>query len=408
MVSEDLPHQSIGGLGRHLLTLSQSLSLAGHTVDLMGNNLVPFAAIQGESAFLSRFYPDLNLKHIGFKEVNMGIYNPLRYPFVAWRFARAIMRRAGDYDVIHYHGHFPLVANYIPRHVNFIQTRHDQGSDCLTHTRFRNHDVCRETSPYTCAHCATTSPNAVQRYISAGAVSVYRKLVARAFLRHKTIFVSDMLLRNFSRTAGMAEWGSVVHNFVNLKEIEAFSESSRVYTGQNEVLIAGKLMAGKGIQQFLNGIAGHVPQNMRIRIAGDGEMESLLRNKYESDRIILLGWRSHQDVLRLMSTAVIVVVPSILEEAFGLVALEGLMMGKKVFALNRGGTPELLIYQKYQGQLLLFNTLSGLIEEVINYHHIPGENLKTYSQQSADVGFVRDHIVGIYRSGYNAGIKKCH
>jgi glycosyltransferase involved in cell wall biosynthesis len=339
------------------------------------------------------------MKHIGFKEVSMGIYNPLRYPFVAWRFARAIMRKADDYDVIHYHGHFHLVANYIPRHVNFIQTRHDQGSDCLTHTRFRNHDVCRETSPYSCAHCATSNPNTVQRHVSAGAVSVYRRLVARAFLRHKTIFVSDMLRRNFSRTAGRGDWGSVIHNFVNYDFIRSCAQTIESGSGLKEVFIAGKLYEPKGIDAFLEQIHSRVPLNMRITIAGDGDNKGDLRKRYGRDRIVLLGWQSYAETIRLMHSADVVVIPSICEEPCATTILEALALGKKTFALERAGTPELLKYQRYQEQLSLFDNMSSLVDGLLSLNSKESSCSNSDADFGADISHIRDEIVSFYMAG---------
>jgi glycosyltransferase involved in cell wall biosynthesis len=399
MVSEDLPHRSIGGLGRHLLTLSQSLTQAGHAVDLMGNNLVPFSEIKGDAAFLGCFYPELNMKHIGFKEASMGIFNPLRYPLIAWCFAREIMRRAKDYDVIHYHGHFPLLANHIPGHVNFIQTRHDQGSDCLIHLRFRNHDVCGETSPYACAHCATENPNAVQRCMSAGAVGVYRRLVARAFLRHKTIFVSDMLRRNFSRTAGRADWGCVIHNFVNFDFLRSCVATNDSRSELIEVFVASKLYEPKGVGAFLELVHTGVPSIMRITIAGDGVNEGDLRERYGRGRIVLLGWQSCAETIRRMSAADLVVIPSICEESCATTVLEALALGKKIFALGRGGTPELVKFQRYQGQLSLFENMSDLVDGVMNLNSKGSGHSISDEVFGADISHIRDEIVGFYLAG---------
>jgi glycosyltransferase involved in cell wall biosynthesis len=364
MVSEDLPHPSIGGLGRHLLMLARSLSEAGHTLDLMGNNTVPFEAAAAEMPFIGRFYPHLNMRNIGFKEVRMGAYNPVRRPFVAWRFSRAIMRQAKNYDVVHYHGHFPLVANYIPTDVNFVQTLHDQGSDCPNLLRFRNGDICREMSPLSCSRCLASSPNFLQTALSTISVSMYRKLVARAFLRHKAIFVSQALLSNFQRTAGDVEWGTVVHNFIDQTVVDAFSTPATENTGTAEVLIAGRLMESKGIGAFLGELSRRFPPHLRVTVAGDGVDEERLRASYAGDRIVFTGWLSHADTVRLMAKADVIVIPSLVEEAFGLVTLEGLSLGRKVFALDRGATPELKRYERYPGQLSLFINLDQLVEEL--------------------------------------------
>ena len=141
---------------------------------------------------------------------------------------KRIMARASDYDVIHYHGHFPNVGKYIPRHINFVQTRHDQGGDCIINTRFRNGAMCSLLKPEDCASCVTPRPNIIQRTLSALAVRAHRHDVAQAFQRHKTIFVSDMLRRNFARVAGPGKWGIVVHNFVDAKNFRSVLSSAQI------------------------------------------------------------------------------------------------------------------------------------------------------------------------------------
>lgn len=407
MVSEDLPHRSMGGLGRHALTLVRSLSRAGHEVDFMGNNLVSYDEVRNDIRLPGKFFPELNMEKNGWKEVKMGVYNPLRRPFIAWRFAKAIIRRAKDYDVVHYHGHFPLLAGFIPREINFVQTRHDQGSDCLTHTRFRNHDMCRETSPLSCATCAASRPNVLQKWVSACAVWLYRKLVKKAFLCHKTIFVSDLLRRNFSRTAGDNEWGCVIHNFLD-DVFLANTATNIAESGRTKVFIAGKLYEPKGIIAFLEQINARISRNMHITIAGDGNNENELRELYGSDSISLLGWQSHANTMRLMNEADIVVVPSLLEEAFGLVTLEGLVHGKQVFALDRGATPELSMYQRYPGQLSLFATMSDLVDGLIS---LRPSNLALSALAKAtgiDSSAVLDRIIKVYLADAAQWPSLCH
>jgi glycosyltransferase involved in cell wall biosynthesis len=396
MVSEDVPHHAMGGLARHAITLARRLSFAGHKVDFMGNNVVPFEDVRNDIELSGHFFPDLNMKNVGWKETQMGLYNPLRRPFIAWQFARAIIRRAGGYDVVHYHGHFPLLANHIPRDINFVQTRHDQGSDCLAHVRFKNHDVCRETSPFACASCATGRPNVIQRGVSAIAVWMYRKLVAIAFRRHKTIFVSDMLRRNFSRMAGEKDWGKVIHNFVDLSALQRHASTDGVSCDPIEIFIAGKLYEPKGIEAFLQEIYTKLPPNMHISIAGDGLIESSLRRRYGNDQVVLLGWQTYPETMRRMSGANIVVVPSIVEESCATTVLEALALGKATFGLNRGGTPELKVYERYPGQLQLFDRMEDLIAAVIRAKPMTSNKLGTAEPIKADISVLLDSILQIY------------
>lgn len=367
IISEDVPAPSMGGLGQHAVTLATVLSKLGHQVDFMGNNRYP---VDEDLSLTGQFFPELPYRFPGWKEAVVGVFNPLRRSMQARVYAASIMRRASEYDVLHYHGHVPDLAAFIPETVNFVQTRHDQGADCLKHTRFCNEQVCTTIDPRVCAGCAVTSPNAVQTVVSALAVHQHRKRVARGFLRHKTIFVSDMLRRNFCRSSGCADWGYVIHNFVDLAAIEAAKGHPEFafpeQTVKPVVAIPGKLSPEKGIDRFLAVAAEHkFADCYNLLIIGDGPLEKKLRQSYEGPGIRFLGWCERKRTLELLAGATAVVVPSVCEESCATTVFEGLFLGKVVHALNIGGTPELAKHAPQADQLRLYEGMEELVGGLI-------------------------------------------
>jgi glycogen synthase len=371
LVSEDIPYPQMGGLAKHVLTLARALMRAGHTVDLLGGNAHSIEAAGEEGNFGGRFFGELDGHDIGWKEGKLGVFMPPRRTWVARRFAKIILRRAAQYDVIHYHGHAPNLAGFIPRHINFVQTRHDQGSDCLIDTRFRNNAICEATAASACAGCRAKNPNPVQTLVSAIAANRYRNEVAKGFTRHKTIFVSDMLRRNFSRTMGSEpqHWGSVVHNFIDPAYIVQAKNSAGDKTDRSttQVFIAGKLYSPKGIEPFLRALAGQLPGAMKLSIAGDGPDLERLRSEFESESIRFLGWCSAEATLTAAARATVIVVPSIWEEPCSTSILEGLALGKPTFALAHGGTPELSAYASFPNQLRLHADMQSLVKDLIEF-----------------------------------------
>ena len=190
MVSEDLPAPQIGGLGKHAVTLANALLAEGHDVALLGRSDRGGAEAIGAIGFRGRFIPGFHLRHAAWKEDRVGAFLPLKRPAIARRIARAIAQRARAYDVVHYHGHFPMVGSYLAPTVNFVQTRHDQGSECLTHLRFVGNEVCTTTVAEDCAKCMHPAPGRLRRWLSAKAVAGYRELAAATFAARGTIFVS--------------------------------------------------------------------------------------------------------------------------------------------------------------------------------------------------------------------------
>lgn len=389
MVSEDVPHPAMGGLGQHAVTLAKAFAKAGHQVDFMGGRRFPYDdEAQATLALPGAFFPDLRWLFGSWKERKLGFFNPLRRAFLARDFARIIMRRAGEYDVIHYHGHVPDVGAFIPASINFVQTRHDQGSDCLMHTRFREGGICTEVAPQACAACIAKKPNFLQTPLSAWAVRQYRNRVKLAFAHHKTVFVSDMLHHNFTRIAGPGPWGGVVHNFTDKNRLEqATAKPIRpegIAADAKVIVFAGKLYPPKGIEPFLKMAAPKLDTDTYIVVIGDGPQEQALRKDYESSQVQFLGWCSPERTLAYMAGADAVVVPSVCEEAFGQTTFEGLSLGKATFALTRGGTPELQAYEVFPGQLRLFETMENLVGDLIAQHSFGLPCVTRQSRRSVD------------------------
>jgi glycosyltransferase involved in cell wall biosynthesis len=388
IVSEDIPYPNMGGLAKQALKLARALLRAGHEVDILGGDQHPIDVAGEEGNFGGRFFGGLNGHMAGWKESRLGMYLPPKRTWLARRFARIILRHAPGYDAVHYHGHVPNLARFLPEDLNFVQTRHDQGSDCLAHVRFRDGEICASTDPAECASCITPHPNALQRAVSTRAVIRFRREVAESFRRHKTVFVSDMLQRNFARSMGPGPWGATVHNFVDVASLKQARESAKslAASGGFTIFFAGKLYPAKGIELFLRELVPHLRPDMRVTVAGDGPAEAQLRAEFEDERIRFLGWCTPEKTLRMAAASNAVVVPSILEEAFGVSTLEGLLLGKPTFALARGATPELSIYAASPEQLRLHADMRSLVKDLVSF------------EPRRDYGPAQDELAGADRA----------
>ncbi len=396
MVSEDLPMPCMGGLARHVLALSAALIAEGHQVDLMGNDDYPPTLSDEVMRFGGRFFAVLNGQFDGWKEISLGVFMPPKRSVIARRFARAILRYADAYDVIHYHGHLPNLARYLPRDVNFIQTRHDQGSDCLIHTRFARGKICESIDPSDCAGCRHWKPNLIQRQVSALAVRQFRDEVKQGFLRHKTVFVSDFLQRNLQRSFGPGTWGVTVHNFIDVVALQSAQSSVAppAASGPLQVFVAAKLYPAKGVGSLLTALDRLQAQHtLQLDIAGDGSEEAMLREQYSWAHFH--GWQSGEQTLRLAARAHAIVVPSVCEEACASTVLEALMLGKTVFALRLGGTPELARYASAPDQLRLFDDMESLASALQSF--VPRADLQLAPGRHADARTAARQLLGLYQ-----------
>lgn len=397
LVSEDLPSSAMGGLARHVLLLARALKEDGHQVDLMGNDNVGTDEPGTEFDFDGRFFGDLHGQFTGWKEIRLGIFMPPKRSVLAHRFARAILRRAKNYDAIHYHGHLPNIAIHIPASVNFIQTRHDQGSECLIHTRFKRGAICNDLAPEACAECRTWTPNLLQQKVSAWAVTRFRNEVRRGFERHKTVFVSDFLQQNLTRCFGRRRWGVTVHNFVDTGAPDQPAPPSPTLATPLRIFIAAKLYPAKGVERFLEALQSRAAaaafDHLQIEVAGDGNDEIRLRKRFPG--VYFHGWQDAGQTLRLAAHAHALVVPSVCEEACASTVLEGLALGKTVFALQLGGTPELAGYARGPDQLRLHPTMDALVDALLTFR--PRPDYQGTPPRRADPAQGAGQLLALYR-----------
>jgi len=366
VVSETVPARQLGGLAKHAVTLANAQIAAGHQVSLMGLAGADDEASRREMGFNGPIIGALELMP-GWKEGLLGCFNPFKRPYFARRMADIIMSHASEFDVIHYHGNLPLVAAYIPDHVNFVQTRHDQGSECLIHVRFRDNGMCMELNPSACANCATPHPNGAQRLSSTLAAARYREVAALALARHKTIFVSEAIRRNARRVLPESAFARsyVIHNFVDQQLLARETQGILPEPGTGwQILIASRLDEAKGVGQFLEAWrhAANRPTEAHITVAGDGPLRQAMEQRHGSPDITFIKHQAYTNILKLTARSHVAVVPSQCEESFSATTLEALSIGRPCFALRRGGIPELTIYQRWPGQLQLFDSIEALVE----------------------------------------------
>jgi len=121
--------------------------------------------------------------------------------------------------------------------------------------------------------------------------------------------------------------------------------------GEKLVLCVGRLVSQKGIEYFIRAIpqiARHFPEAKYI-IVGEGwsrdSLEAEARASGHATKIRFTGFASDQEVINLMTSADVLVVPSIYEP-FGIVALEGMATGVPVVASQVDGLAEIIEHDR--------------------------------------------------------------
>lgn len=158
------------------------------------------------------------------------------------------------------------------------------------------------------------------------------------------------------------------------------------------VFIAAKLYPAKGVSALLALLEPQLGHRIIMDIAGDGEEEAMLRQRYR--QVSFHGWQSMEETLKLAMRAQVIVVPSVCEEACSTTVLEGLLLGKTVFALRRGGTPELEIYASRPDQLRLYEHLEDLASALLDF--TPRADCVVSPQAPADASHAAGRLLALY------------
>ncbi len=161
-------------------------------------------------------------------------------------------------------------------------------------------------------------------------------------------FCSDVAAEPF---AGLGEKGQIVWNWVASEFLEK-AALEKLQPDKVRIGVLGRVSKNKGQRLFLEAALPLAEQNdsVSLSIGGDSDFEDpsemhslqqLAQNSSASDRVTFEG--SIADPVAYLDSLDIVVVPSIADESFGLVAAEAMARGKPVVATLSGGLQSIIL-----------------------------------------------------------------
>ena len=149
--------------------------------------------------------------------------------------------------------------------------------------------------------------------------------------------------------------------FKNVFENEKFNPISVIHLGikidkkivkdfdNKSILYIGRLEEEKGVIYLIKAmraIVNKIP-DCRLTIIGDGQCKGLLLNsihKFKLENNIIIKQKiPHFEVNRFYKKSSLLIIPSVVNESFGLVGLEAMSAGIPVIASRVGGIPEWLV-----------------------------------------------------------------
>ena len=407
LVCEGLPDPQPAGLALHVLGLADELHRRGHQVDILGNALHPISQ-RPEQAGPGRFFAELRGHQRLWKQQQLGCFHAGRTAWATRALQARIRAHAAGYDVVHYHGHWPMVGAGLTG-LPFVQTRHDASGDCMLKTRFRaggqdESARCLSVDAADCAACATPHPGRWQSAISQHAVQHLRRGTARALQAHPVIFVSQHLRDAAARLGITAPRGTVIHHAVPRDELAAAAAASPARQPDDGVQVFGAatLLPYKGFGALLDVLARQPPAaGWQLTVAGDGPERAVLQTRHPDVRFT--GWLPRTEVLRRMAAADAVVVPSIWDEPCGATVLEGLALGRVVYALRRGGPPELAAHAgNGAGRLRLYDHLDDLAVALRVHRSGAQHPAQALADFNGDLAYMADQVLAVYARYFHA------
>lgn len=165
---------------------------------------------------------------------------------------------------------------------------------------------------------------------------------------------SDFLTRRFIEITN-SEKVLTLENYVDPKcfkfdnkERKTLRKKFNIFNEEIIYLYVGRISAEKGIFKLINIFSDVEMSNYKLFIVGDAEGLNKIAyqrflNKIDcSKNIFYIGRKKNSDLYKFYSMADCVIVPTIIDEAFGLVAEEAMLCQKPLIVTNSGGLLDII------------------------------------------------------------------
>lgn len=166
---------------------------------------------------------------------------------------------------------------------------------------------------------------------------------------------------------------TVIHNAFN----------SQLFTNTNtakrkDFIYVGRLVSEKGVNLLIEAYkiyAANSRNHWGLTIIGDGPEKSQLQNQVSNFNIHFLGEKYGEELVKELNNHACMIVPSVYNEAFGIVALEGLACGCRCIVSDGDGLQEAvgdcgILFKKGDAKDMAKKMLLAENSDAINYKSI--------------------------------------
>jgi len=295
-------------------------------------------------------------------------------------------------DVIHVHNLYPLLSPSVlvagrKMGIPTVMTVHNYVLTCPVLTHLYENCVCAQClggREYWCI-LKNCRGNIFESIAYAVRSAVARRL--RFFHDNVTLFI---VLSEFAKHR-LVEAGFEEKRIVVLPNMVAVGNIKLDPSEGQYIAFAGRMSPEKGINTLL-AAAARLPK-LRVRLAGDGPIMPALV-KHAPTNTTFLGRLESQKMVEFYQNARFVVVPSIWQEPFGLVAIEAMSYGLPVVASKIGGGLSEIVEDSVTG--LLFEP--GNSEDLASKIKLLWENPELCRQmgQAGQQKVIREYSEEVY------------
>ena len=360
LVNEYFPPFAPGGAEWSTRYLAQRLTQSEYVVVITPNyGAAPREEMEG--FFVERFPFPLRIRYGQRLLPRAFLANPVFYLYSAWQMARLI--RKHGLGILHVQNKHSIVgavlAAWITHRPVVVSVRdlsilcrfgmclndfdaHPEGCDLQSYVRCIRDFVALYMPQATLLHRTRVYAMAAYHRLDC--------LIKQAMLRRASavIFPSEKM-RTIYISRGLGASRSVTIYNPLPEDVSAPAPGQRA-EGMYHMLYAGKLSWGKGAHLVLEALPAIrealSPAEVRLTLVGQGPLREYLAERAYTlglaNYVDFTGQIPHQQLLQLYSQVDVVIVPSIVQEAFGRVALEALESGTPVVASSHGGLPEII------------------------------------------------------------------
>jgi glycosyltransferase involved in cell wall biosynthesis/GT2 family glycosyltransferase len=333
---------TVGGEERHIADLSLELAARGHDVSvvtLWQRDLPEFEIDRGVR--IHRIRGMMQRMNMLFSENDRQYAPPFPDPEVLWKLRRIIQEERPE--IIHAHNW--LVHSFTPlkqwSKVKLVVSLHDYSLVCVQKRLMRHNECCTGPGLMKCMECAT-------RFY--GAVKGPPSTLANFFWGEKERQVVDMFLPVSQAVVDGTRLDKhkvpyrIIPNFLP-EQIDTVCDDAHPLLAQlpqgDFMLFVGDVTLDKGAETLLQAYT-EMDTQVPLVLIGRSFLTGTARSTLPPN-VLLMGRWPHDVVMAAWSRCSIGLVPSIVAETFGIVALEAMYMSKPVIAARSGGLIDVVI-----------------------------------------------------------------